>query len=233
MGEPPFHALARVAAGSATLLAVVTGCAAADPEQADGGPALRIVVVGDSLSTGYGTSPDLAWPVLLQAVPLPDDRTVKVTNVAENGSGYVVAGEYGHAFGDEVRAAVGPTTDVVVFFGSDNDLGEDPERIRDAAASTFAEASELAPNAVLVAVGPLSATEEPDPLLAEVRDAAASAAQDENVPFIDPIADEWLGGQADVLLGPDGEHPSIAGQELLRDKMEDILQVADSGTRPE
>lgn len=227
MGERPFHALARVAAGSATLLAFVTGCAAADPEQADGGPTLRIVVVGDSLSTGYGTSPDSAWPVLLQSVALPDDRTVRVTNVAENGSGYVVAGEYGHAFSDEVRAAVGPTTDVVVFFGSDNDLGEDPETIRDAAASTFAEASELAPNAVLVAVGPLSATEEPDPLLAEVRDAAASAAEDEDVPFIDPIADEWLGGQADVLLGPDGEHPSIAGQELLRDKMEDVLSFAE------
>jgi lysophospholipase L1-like esterase len=80
-----------------------------------------------------------------------------------------------------------------------------------------------------VAVGPLSGSEEPDPVLAGVRDSAASAAQNRGVPFIDPIAEQWLGGRADVLLGPDGEHPSASGQKLLRDKMKEIIAAAVEG----
>ncbi|MDP9890099.1 hypothetical protein [Pseudarthrobacter enclensis] len=44
--------------------------------------------------------------------------------------------------------------------------------------------------------------------------------------FIDPIADHWLSDRADVLLGPDGEHPSAKGQKFLRDKMKQILSAA-------
>jgi lysophospholipase L1-like esterase len=188
-----------------------------------------VVVIGDSLSTGYGTSPDQAWPELLQSGHLPDKRPVQVTNAAENGSGYLVAGEYGHTFSTEVQAAVNPDADVVVFFGSDNDMGADPQELKEAAASTFATASSLAPRAVLVAVGPLSGSEEPDPALAAVRDAAASAAQDMGVQFVDPIAGQWISSRADVLLGPDGEHPSASGHELLRDNMKRILSAAVQG----
>ncbi|MHC6593444.1 SGNH/GDSL hydrolase family protein [Arthrobacter sp. C152] len=217
-----------MAAGAALFLAAVTGCAPPAGIQAmdASAPAIRVVVIGDSLSTGFGTSADEAWPVLLRSVPLPGNRSVQVTNAAENGSGYVVPGERGDTFTSEVQAAVGADTDVVVFFGSDNDEGTDPDALREAAASAFAEASVLAPKAVLVAVGPLSGTDEPDPELASVRDFTASAAQDKGVPFIDPIADQWLEGRADILLGPDREHPSITGQELLRDKMRAVLTTA-------
>ena len=209
------------------LLASATGCApAGTTATADSSPAIRVAVIGDSLSTGFGTSADQAWPVLLRSVPLPDNRTVQVTNAAENGSGYVVPGEHGDTFTSEVQAAVGADTDVVVFFGSDNDEGTDPAALREAAAETFAEASALAPKATLVAVGPLSGNDEPDPALASVRDSTASAAQEAGVPFVDPIADQWLEGRADILLGPDREHPSVAGQELLRDKMRAVLTSA-------
>jgi lysophospholipase L1-like esterase len=194
-----------------------------------GGPAVKVVVIGDSLSTGLGTSPRLAWPRLLQAAHLADRRPVQVTNAAENGSGYLVPGDDGDTFTTEVESAVSADADVVVFFGSDNDTGADPVELRDAAASTFAAASSLAPNAVLVAVGPLSGSMEPDPVLADVRDAQASVAQDMGVTFIDPIAEQWLSGREDVLLGPDGEHPSAQGQKFLRDKMKRILSAAVEG----
>jgi lysophospholipase L1-like esterase len=211
-------------------LVAAAGCTAAGTEgQASGDPAVRIVVIGDSLSTGYGTSADQAWPTLLQSQHLPDKRPVQVINAAENGSGYVVAGEYGHTFSSEVQAAVHPDADVVVFFGSDNDMGADPGELKEAAAATFAAASSLAPRAVLVAVGPLSGSEEPDPVLAAVRDSAASAAQDMGVQFVDPIADQWISSRAGVLLGPDGEHPSITGHELLRDRIKGILAAAVQG----
>ncbi|NUS35880.1 MAG: SGNH/GDSL hydrolase family protein [Pseudarthrobacter sp.] len=223
------RALAGMAVGAAMLLCVVTACIPAGAQEQASVDSIRVVVIGDSLSTGFGTSADEAWPVLLKSVLLLNDRAMQVTNAAENGSGYLVTGERGDTFGDEVQAAVGPNTDVVVFFGSDNDEGTDPEALRAAAASTFAAASAIAPKAVLVAVGPLSGNDLPLPELAGVRDSTAAAAQDTGVPFIDPIADQWLAGRVDVLLGPDREHPSVAGQELLRDKMRAILSSAVQG----
>ena len=221
--------LTGMAAGAALLLCAATGCTPAGAKEQAAAGSVRVVVIGDSLSTGFGTSADEAWPALLKSVPLLNNRTMQVTNAAENGSGYLVTGEHGDTFREEVQDAVGPDTDVVVFFGSDNDEGADPEALRAAAASTFAAASAIAPKAVLVAVGPLSGSDEPDPELTGVRDSAAAAAQDMDVPFIDPIADAWLAGRADVLLGPDREHPSVAGQELLRDKMRAILSSAVQG----
>jgi lysophospholipase L1-like esterase len=183
-------------------------------------------VIGDSLSTGLGTSTKQAWPRLLQSVHLPDKRAVAITNAAENGSGYLATGVEGDTFGMEVQAAVTPAADVIIFFGSDNDAGADPEELTGAVTSAFVAASSLAPRATLVAVGPLSGSGEPDPALADVRDSDASAAQNVGVHFIDPIADQWLGGRADVLLGRDGEHPSGKGQKFLRDKMRRIVAAA-------
>jgi acyl-CoA thioesterase I len=188
---------------------------------------LRVVVIGDSLSTGLGTSPQHAWPKLLESGHLPDKRPLLVTNAAENGSGYLAAGEDGDTFSTEVQTAVTPDADVIVFFGSDNDTGTDPEELGKAAAATFAVASSLAPNAALVAVGPLSGSDELDPVLADVRDADASAALAMGVQFVDPIAEQWLSGRASVLLGPDGEHPSAKGQKFLREKMKRILSAAE------
>ncbi|MEO8282129.1 MAG: SGNH/GDSL hydrolase family protein [Pseudarthrobacter sp.] len=241
------------ASGAAMLLLVTSACTPASAEGqarpaqpisaasppatfAKNGPAsqssdttVKVVVIGDSLSTGLGTSPEQAWPELLQSVHLSDTRPVQVNNAAENGSGYLVAGDDGDTFSMEVQTAVSPDADVVLFFGSDNDAGAEPEELMAAAVLTFAAASSLAPNAVLVAVGPLSGSEETDPLLAEVRDIEASAAQNLGVTFIDPIAEQWFSDRADALLGPDGEHPSAEGQEFLRDKMQRIVSAAVEG----
>ncbi|MDP9890100.1 SGNH/GDSL hydrolase family protein [Pseudarthrobacter enclensis] len=139
----------------------------------------RIVVIGDSLSTGLGTSPNQAWPKLLQSsVRLPGKRAVEITNAAENGSGYLATGVEGDTFRMEVQAAVTPETDVILFFGSDNDVGANPEELKAAVTSTFGAASSLAPKATLVAIGPLSGSEEPDQVLAEVCSSEVSAAQD-------------------------------------------------------
>lgn len=189
-------------------------------------PAVTVVVIGDSLSTGLGTSPKQAWPKLLQSVPLPDNRAVEIINAAQNGSGYLATGVDGDTFRMEVQAAVTPATDVILFFGSDNDKGADPEELKAAVAATFDAASSLAPKATLVAIGPLSGSEGPDQVLADVSSSDASAAQDMGVRFVDPIADHWISDRADVLLGPDGEHPSARGQKFLRDKMKRILSAA-------
>lgn len=249
MKQSSLRSLPKVTAAGAALLVVLSACAPAgvhpqsvlrqpvstrSTSTTSGGmfetvsmeTAVRVVVIGDSLSTGLGTSPNQAWPKLLQAVRLPGNRAVAITNAAENGSGYLATGVEGDTFGMEVQAAVTPATDVILFFGSDNDVGADPEELKAAVASTFDAASSLAPKATLVAIGPLSGSEGPDEVLADVCSSEASAAQDMGVNFIDPIADHWLSDRVDVLLGPDGEHPSTKGQKFLRDQMKQILSAA-------
>lgn len=213
------------------LLVALTACAPAGfhrqsvYETVSMNPA-RVVVIGDSLSTGLGTSPEQAWPELLSLVPVPGKRAIAITSAAENGSGYVATGVEGDTFRMEVQAAVTQSTDVILFFGSDNDAGTAPQELKAAVASTFDAASSLAPRATLVAIGPLSANEKPDQHLADVCGSESSAAHDRGVKFIDPIAEHWVGGRTDVLLGPDGEHPSVQGQWFLRDKIGRILLAA-------
>ncbi len=249
MEQSSLHSAPTRTAAGAALLLVVSACAPAGvhprpvftqpastpstlarsagiSEKMSTDTTVRVVVIGDSLSTGLGTSPKQAWPELLKAVPLPDKRAVEITNAAENGSGYLATGVEGDTFRMEVQASVTPATDVILFFGSDNDTGTDPEDLKAAVTSTFDAASSLAPKATLVAIGPLSSDEGPDQILADVCSSVASAAQNMGVKFIDPIADHWLSGRADVLLGPDREHPSAKGQKFLRDKMKRILRAA-------
>jgi acyl-CoA thioesterase-1 len=252
MGQSSLRRLPKTtAAGASMLVVVLSACAPAgvppqpvftqpvsapspSPSRTSGGksetvsmdPTVRVVVIGDSLSTGLGTSPKQAWPTLLQSAHLPGNRAVEIINAAENGSGYLATGVDGDTFRMEVEAAVTPATEVILFFGSDNDAGADPEELKAAVTSTFHAASSLAPKATLVAIGPLSPSDRPDQVLADVRSSDASAAQDMGVKFIDPIADHWLSDRPDILLGPDGEHPSAKGQKFLRDKMKRILRAA-------
>ncbi|MDQ0664645.1 acyl-CoA thioesterase-1 [Arthrobacter ulcerisalmonis] len=248
MEQSPLQSALKTTAAGAALLLVVSACAPAEAhpqpvftqrastsstlarsaaisEKMSTDTTVRVVVIGDSLSTGLGTSSQQAWPELLKAVPLPDKRALEITNAAENGSGYLATGVEGDSFRMEVQAAVTPETDVILFFGSDNDTGTDPEELKAAVTLTFDAASSLAPKATLVAIGPLSGDEWPDQMLADVCSSVASAAQGVGVKFIDPIADHWLSGRADVLLGPDREHPSAKGQRFLRDQMKRILSA--------
>ncbi|BCW77930.1 MULTISPECIES: SGNH/GDSL hydrolase family protein [unclassified Arthrobacter] len=219
----------KTAAGAALLVAM-SACAPAGVDwpvhETMSMDIARVVVIGDSLSTGLGTSPQQAWPELLKSAPGFDKRAVEITNAAENGSGYIATGVDGDTFHGEVQAAVTPSTDVILFFGSDNDAGTDPEELKAAVASTFDAASSLAPQASLVAIGPLTGSEGLDQVLAAVCRSDASAVRDKGVKFFDPIAEHWLGGRASVLLGPDGEHPSAKGQRFLRDKIGRILRAA-------
>ncbi|WP_051388938.1 SGNH/GDSL hydrolase family protein [Arthrobacter sp. 35W] len=173
-----------------------------------------VVVLGDSLSTGYGTSPELAWPALLQDDFDTRGAAVQIINAARNGSGYVSIGDDDETFVDEA-AEIPSDTSLVVVFGSENDMGYDDGELREAAAQTYAGIKAAAPTAAVVVVGPPSYTDDPEPERLQVRDAVASEAQAAGVAFVDPIAEHWIMGRADELIGPDGDHPSEAGQYYL------------------
>ncbi|MBX7444315.1 MULTISPECIES: SGNH/GDSL hydrolase family protein [unclassified Arthrobacter] len=202
------------AATAALLLVAATSALAGRPQPVD--PAVhptRVVVVGDSLSTGHGTSPEDAWPALMRKDPL--GAGFELFNAAENGSGYLSPGDYDGTFGTQVEDFVTPDTGVVVFFGSENDLGYAAPDIGDAALAAVTRAEELAPAAKIIVVGPPSYTATPDPALVDISTALKSAAREAGGEFVDPIEEGWISDDFDDLIGPDGDHPTVAGQHYL------------------
>ncbi|MEW1808448.1 SGNH/GDSL hydrolase family protein [Pseudarthrobacter sp. NPDC080039] len=184
----------------------------------------RVVVIGDSLSTGYGTSPDESWPSQLsQERQQPGQQPMEVINAAQDGAGYLTAGDGGETFGSELAASVGSSTDVVVFFGSDNDGGQDPADLKAAVTSALSESKARAPHAVRILIGPLTAFEQNQADVDLILDQERAAAREAGAVFVDPIMEQWIASPDSPLLGPDGEHPSTQGQQFLKDKIKGIL----------
>ena len=208
----------RGALVSGTALALSAALAGAglvsDQDEAHAAGALRVVVVGDSLSTGYGTSAAWAWPRLLSQ---QEQGRLDVVNASENGDGYLAVGVADGTFGSHAQAVITRDTSMVVFFGSENDMGEDLAELTAAAVADLTSAHEAAPDARIVVVGPTAFTDDPEPARLAVRDALESAAAQTGAKFVDPLAGNWLAGAQ--YEGPDEDHPTIAGQEQLRDEM--------------
>lgn len=193
----------------------------------------RVVVIGDSLSTGYGTSPEEAWPRQLGLDLRPGQQPVEIINAARDGAGYVATDEGGETFGSQVAATLDASTDIVVFFGSDNDAGQDPADVKAAVEDALAESRTVAPHAALVVIGPLTAFDPAETDLDVIRDQERTAALDAGAEFVDPIAEHWIPGPDSPLLGPDREHPSSQGQQFLKEKIQGILTSLQSpGTGP-
>ncbi|MEH0108205.1 SGNH/GDSL hydrolase family protein [Tersicoccus sp. MR15.9] len=186
---------------------------------ADAARTPRLVVVGDSLSTGFGTSSDDAWPHLLA------QRTrgrLDVVNASENGAGYLAGGDDNATFGSNEVDAVTPDTQTVLFFGSDNDEGSQASDLTAAAVAALHSAHATAPDARLIVVGPPAYTT-PTPARLAVRDALKAAASATNARFVDPLAEKWMNDQR--FAGPDDEHPSVAGQQQLLKEMTRVLGI--------
>jgi acyl-CoA thioesterase-1 len=198
--------------------------AAATPAPTSAAAQDQVVVIGDSLSTGYGTSPDMAWPALLADDSKAGSHPLEVVNASVNGSGYVSAGDGGATFLSEVTGAVSAQTKVVLIFGSENDMGTDSDQLTTAAANTLAAVKAKAPEATVVVVGPPCYTDNPEPARLQVRDQDRTAAQAAGVRYVDPIEEHWIMGHAQTLIGPDGDHPSAEGQRYLQKKMDAILR---------
>ncbi|MCX6498761.1 MAG: SGNH/GDSL hydrolase family protein [Arthrobacter sp.] len=214
----------RLAAAGVLLCLVPVAAASGRQPAITAAPSARVVVVGDSLSTGHGTSPEEAWPALLRTDP--GLAGVQVVNAAENGSGYLRPGDSDGTFGTQVDQFVTPETGVVVFFGSENDLGYSTSALGDAASAAITHAEALAPAAKIIVVGPPSYSGDPDPGLLDIRGQLRSAAQGAGAEFIDPIAEGWISDDVEDLIGPDGDHPTVAGQHYLLEHIAAVIEEA-------
>jgi lysophospholipase L1-like esterase len=112
----------------------------------------------------------------------------------------------------------------VVFFGSRNDQGVDPELLAEKAQAAFNLARRFAPSARVLVIGPPWPTADvPDSML-RIRDVLNARARAVGAAFVDPIGDGWFVDRPD-LIGPDGVHPNDAGHEYLADKIAPVIRA--------
>jgi acyl-CoA thioesterase-1 len=211
-----------IAAACLSVLAGLSPCSSdSGPRSAAAQP--TVVIIGDSLSTGHGTSPAEAWPNLVENDPGFQQFKATIVNAAHDGSGYVSVGQNGSTFGSQVDTAVTDETRLVLFFGSENDMGTAPGETEAAATRAFASIKSRAPQADILVVGPPSYTSTPEAERLDIRDEDRVAALKAGVDFVDPIDLGWMMDGAADLIGPDGDHPSAAGQQYLQAKMEALI----------
>lgn len=182
-----------------------------------------LVVIGDSISTGYQTSAEDSWPNLLMLDFNRSGAPMTVVNAADNGAGYLVPGDEGTTFEQQAKSSVPANANVVLVYGSENDLGADVAQISSQVELVNATVREQAPEAQIVFIGPASYERDVDPELSVIRDQIAAGAAAAGAEFIDPIDEQWIMGDRDTLIGPDGDHPSVQGHVYLAQKFEAIV----------
>ncbi len=170
----------------------------------------RVLVVGDSYTAGSdeGGKGAAGWASLVDE----QLEEVVVTTSAAGGSGYVTAGPSGQTFPDLIEAA-GGGFDVVVFFGSRNDVAP-PGEVRAAAEAAFATAREKSPDAALLVIGPPWVNDDPPSSVLEASTAVRAAAETAGGTWVDPLADGWFHDRPE-LIGSDGIHPTDEGHRYM------------------
>jgi lysophospholipase L1-like esterase len=171
----------------------------------------RLAVIGDSYSAGSNNG--VTWPDLLA-----QKRGWSVQNAAIGGSGYVAGGEDAFPF----RAgyvAEATTPDLILVVGSRNDKDE-PEKIRGAATTLFADLKQKAPQAQVVVIGPIWDSTAPPAGVLRANAETRAAAEAAGLPFVDALPLGWLNDSA--LIQPDGVHPTDAGQQVLADRIDAV-----------
>jgi lysophospholipase L1-like esterase len=175
----------------------------------------QVVVIGDSYVFGsdVGGKDIHNWTYLTQGA-LQGKLTTDVLNAAVGGSGYVVPGPKNKTFAEALPNAVGPKTDLVVFFGSRNDRAMGAAKIEAAATAAYSDAKKLAPKAKLLVVGPPWPNADVPVEMFTTRDALKAAADKAGAAWVDPLAERWFFDQP-ALIGSDKTHPTDEGHAYV------------------
>jgi lysophospholipase L1-like esterase len=182
-------------------------------------------MIGDAYSGSapMGQVGPRGWPALVTAQLQRPDVPITRTVGAEDGSGYVAAGdEYGNTFADQIPRVVRPKDRLVILFGSVNDEGTSPDELNSAVRRTLADAKAAAPTAKLLVIGPPWPDSKPTAEILAVRNVLGSQAAAIGATFVDPIAEGWFVDRPE-LIDSDGVHPSDAGHALLAEKIAPLV----------
>lgn len=192
---------------------------APSPPAAQPPPRLKIAVYGDSYTADRGGEGPRGWPQLVS-----DALGVETVNMAAIGSGYVRCFN-GSTFPYAATVNPVPGAAAAVVAGTQNDRNEDPVAVARAAVVTYEVLRCANPNVRLLVVGahwPWTATPSPNALA--VQDGLRQVCEEQGIPFLDPIAGEWL-TSTPGLIDSSGSHPNLAGQAVIAERIGPALDA--------
>lgn len=172
-----------------------------------------------------GGSGERSWAAIVSA-STTSERIVDTTIDGAGGSGYVVGGVGGLTFGQRVPTAVTPETDVLVFFGSRNDAPTGADAVESAARDAFTEAKAIAPDAALVVIGTPWVNDSPPEQVVDMNNRLRAVAVEFGGMFVDPVQDGWFTGDAALLIGEDGVHPTDEGHAYMAELLRPVIESA-------
>jgi lysophospholipase L1-like esterase len=180
----------------------------------------RVTFLGNSFTGGWlsDSGPSYRWPAIVsKELDLTD------TVITSDGSGYVTDGVGFANYGD-LADDVPTDSSVVVVLGSDDDANHSFDAIKKAALDTYATITRRAPGARILAIATFWVDKNPPKGIITSRDAVRAAAKEAGVTFADPIAQGWLVDDPSKTIGPDGLHPTNAGQAELAKRIQPLLE---------
>ena len=209
----------------AMALVLVPPARAADPAT-PAGAARRLVILGDSITAGYGLEPEQAYPALLQARIVAAGHAVTVVNAGVSGD--TTAGgrrRVAWALGKERADAL-----LIALGGNDGLRGVPPDQTRENLKEIIRLARAKKPDIHIVLAG----MQMPDNVGADYQQAFAATfpqvAASERVQLL-PFLLESVGGVAELNLD-DRVHPNQAGQRRICETVWTALQPWLLGTNP-
>ncbi|GAA2572805.1 SGNH/GDSL hydrolase family protein [Actinomadura fulvescens] len=205
-----------------------------------GGGAPVVMVLGDSYTVGErGSRPEATYaPAAARLLGW------QVVTAGKAGTGFVANGtrrqKGGHTNGSGTARSVGqpfltlfesqlgwrPAPDLLIISGGHNDRKYPAEQSGQAARELLARAKQRWPGTQVVVIGPIWGNDTPPTTALAVRDALSAVARELKVPFIDPIAEQWITGNRATGTGnaagyiqADGVHPTIEGHRYLATRL--------------
>ncbi|MCW2886803.1 MAG: lipolytic protein family [Streptosporangiaceae bacterium] len=187
-----------------------------------------VMVLGDSYTAGIATMP----PEKSYAAEAARRLGWQIIIGGYRGTGFVAPGRIGKTFATlyDEELAWRPAPDLVVVSGGHNDSSKSPALVVAAAQGLLAKIKQRWPDTPVVVLGPMWGGD-PPPAALSVRDAVQSAAAATQVPFIDPLQEEWITGSVKLGTGnapqyirADGVHPTSAGCRYLGGRFVSALQ---------
>lgn len=189
----------------------------ATPEPTSTGPVVAVIGDGTTSAAASGATSAERWSTVL-AKSL--DGAVDAD--ASGGMGYATKGNSGGTF-VTAAAKIPSNADVVVFFGGAADANVSTLSLAKAATDAFSTASEQAPDAKVIVVGPAVADGVSIADLTTLRNTLRSSAGIAKATWIDPIDKDWLStrkqaGKPTAL--------TVADEKTLASKMETAITAA-------
>jgi lysophospholipase L1-like esterase len=219
----------RCAAAAVALLAL-TGCGGTERRARADSPSRAskrqvahapvVMFLGDSYTTGrLGQMPEqtyaaetariLGWQVIISGYR----RT-----------GLLAKGQIGKNFAQLFveQLAWRPAPDLVIISGGHNDRRYPPQDVGEATRQLLTTVHERWRGARLLLIGPMWGDGFPPEEITAIRDAMGKVAVESQVPFIDPLREQWITGDrkkgtgnAPQYILSDGTHPTATGARHL------------------